>query len=310
MAGKTLFGHLPDTIPFERESANRYVPWVAAFIMYIALLSTFMAILLFAILDYWNPDATHKLTLEIPFSQKSSYFKGRQDSFTEEKIAKIINVLSESKGVVQVSLLSEKEMHKLLEPWFGKDFDAYDVPLPILMDVKVDGAKSGFQTEAVLSRIRKIAPEAQFIDSRSWRAVVDRFSFKIQFFIAGLVVLILGVSTWTITFATRTNLLMQRDVIELLTLLGATDEYIAQRFQKGTMAMAIESLSKALVGIFLTGGIMWWIAHDIDQQVLAQIVWHLISWKIVFLVLTPVLIMFLMVFSARHSVLRTLEELF
>ncbi len=310
MTQRTFFNNLPSTIPFEREDTNRYVPWIIAFIMYIALLASFSALILLTALDYWHPGSTKTFTLAIPFKKTSNLNKITQEEYTENRINKVINIISETPKVVQVSLLSEVEMHRLLKPWFSKKFNAYDVMLPSFLSIKVNTKDKAFFSQKLLLSIRTIEPKATIIKILSWQSIIEKCALKLQLFIAGLLLLILLAAAWTITFTTRTNMLMQRDIIELLTLLGATDDFIATRYKRKALLIAFESLAKALIGLILTVGIVWWITYEVDQQLFGRIILHLLNWKIIFLILIPIIIIFLMMKSAKRCVFNTLEELF
>lgn len=301
---------LPDTIPFDENSTQKNISWIVAFILYLAFVATFSAIALYSGLEYLSPGRTQQLTLEVQPPEKPEGFAGSQEDFTEQFLAQVVDVVSEHPGVVSYAMLSESEMERLLSPWFGHDFNVYDLSLPVMMDIKVDLKNPKFDDQKLLTDIHRLDPSALFVEPISWLAVLENMAFRAEFLLGGLVLLILGVAAAIVTFTTRTNLLMQKDVIELLTLLGATDRFIAQRFERTTMMVALEALAKAMVGLLLTGAAMWWVLMDLNDQQIWVVLWHLFTWKIIFLFLVPAAIIWLMVYSARRCVFKNLEKLF
>jgi|GEM_PF-1898529 len=310
MSDSTLFNRLPPTIPFEQEATSPYASWILAFILYISLLASFCALVLFAFIDYENPGATKTLTISVPFKKASRLQGQSQEAYTEKRIANVIDIISETPKVVQVSLLSELEMQRLLTPWFGKKINAYDIALPTLINIQVNTTRGTFNEQELLKKLRTIEPKTKFLKQMSWQSIVEQSSIKIQFFISGLLVLILLAASGTISFITRTNMLMQKSIIELLTLLGATDSFIANRYKKKTLQIALESLSKALIGLMITVGFIWWATYEFDHHLLGRVLWHLLSWKIIFFILTPLITIFIMLASTKRCVIKTLEELF
>lgn len=309
-SNSTLFNRLPPTIPFEQEVTSSCASWILAFILYISLLATFATLIILAAIDYEQPGSTKTLTLVVPFKKASNLRMESQETYTEKRLATIINAVSETPKVIEVSLLSEQEMQRLLTPWFGKKVNAYAINIPTLINIRVNIAKEPFDTKSLLERLHSTAPKAAFLKKLSWEALIEQSSLKIQLFISGLLILILLAASSTISFITRTNMLMQKDIIELLTLLGATDIFIANRYKKRTLLIAFESLSKAIIGLMITIGFIWWSTYEFDHHLMGRVLWHLLSWKIIFLVLTPVITITIMLASTRRCVIKTLEELF
>jgi cell division transport system permease protein len=120
-----------------------------------------------------------------------------------------------------------------------------------------------------------------------------------------VIVLILLVALATTVFATRTSLLVHRQVIEVLSLIGATPAYIAKQFQmnalkQGFIASTIGSVLGFLtfigIGTFLEKGELPFVMDSI-----------LFSQALCVFICAPFLTALLMMISVRFSVMRALR---
>jgi cell division transport system permease protein len=133
----------------------------------------------------------------------------------------------------------QKEMASLFHTLLGEEIDIDIFSLPVVIDVSLNNEEK-INIEELETALKKISPHIHVIDHRSWQTQVVNLihtSIFIAFFIT---LLTLFAALITAIFATKTSLLIHHQVIELLSLIGATNSYIAKQFQ-------IHALKQALI---------------------------------------------------------------
>jgi cell division transport system permease protein len=132
-------------------------------------------------------------------------------------------------GVTEAAALEKEKAEALLKPWLGEAV-LEDLPVPHLVTVELDPLKPA--TAADLDRALKGAGvDASVDDHGQWLDEVERAAGRIRWAVIGLFVLMAAAAAAVIAFATRTGMAARRDVVEVLHLSGAKDDYIAGLFQ-------------------------------------------------------------------------------
>jgi cell division transport system permease protein len=165
-------------------------------------------------------------------------------------VDRVLGTLRTTPGVSSAQPIESDEIRRLLRPWLGDDVAVGALPLPVLIDVTIDPARSPAPS-AVTERITPIVHGARVDDHGSWTRDLARLAGAGEAVGLALFAVIAAIMALTIAAAARTRLAINRPEIELLHTLGATDSYIARQFQAGAFRSAIVG---ALVGTILAGG--------------------------------------------------------
>lgn len=165
--------------------------------------------------------------------------------------ARAAETLAGVEGVEEAAALDRKAAEDLLRPWLG-DAALPDLPLPFLVTVRLDPeAPAGALT---LSRaLAEAGLDASVDDHSLWRGEVER-SARLIALLAGAAFLAIALAAGAaIAYATRAGLAAGREVIETLSLNGATDARIAGLFMRrfGLMALAAGAIGAALAGVLV-----------------------------------------------------------
>lgn len=144
--------------------------------------------------------------------------------------ARAAETLAGVDGVEEAQAMDRAEAETLLRPWMG-DTVLGDLPIPFLVTVRLDpSAPAG-----ALSLSRALAEagiDATVDDHSLWRGEVERSAGLISLLaLAGFLSTAFAAAA-AITYATRAGLEARRDVIQTLSLSGATDAAIAWLFQR------------------------------------------------------------------------------
>jgi cell division transport system permease protein len=238
-------------LPLDRDAAARFLPWILGFMIYLAALAVGAAMVVDRVAERWQSGLTGNLTVEIPFDADLGV--------TERGIIldRIINLLSATPGVAGTTLLDDREIAQLLEPWLGATASELDIPLPALIAVTLrpDARLDLAQLQGDLASIQ---PGTSLDDHSAWIDDALAFLRSLKFLAALLTGLILSATALTIVFVTRTGLSIHRSVIEIVHLIGAPDAYIAQQFQAQALR---HSLAGGILGTLLAAATLYGIDH-------------------------------------------------
>jgi cell division transport system permease protein len=146
------------------------------------------------------------------------------------QIAAVERVLQTTPGIADFRVLSRDEQAALLEPWLGAGIPIESLPGPALIEVVED--EDGFSAEGLRLRLRAEAPGAVLDDHTRWRQPLVEAARGLR--VLGLLSLLLiaGATGAMITLAAQAALAANRQVIQVLRLVGARDTYIAGAFMR------------------------------------------------------------------------------
>jgi cell division transport system permease protein len=146
------------------------------------------------------------------------------------QIAAVERVLQTTPGIADSRVLSRDEQAALLEPWLGAGIPIESLPVPALIEVVED--EDGFSAEGLRLRLRAEAPGAVLDDHTRWRQPLVEAARGLR--VLGLLSLLLiaGATGAMITLAAQAALAANRQVIQVLRLVGARDTYIAGAFMR------------------------------------------------------------------------------
>jgi cell division transport system permease protein len=174
----------------------------------------------------------------------------------------VLDVLAHAPGIEKARALSNAEVRHLLEPWLGQGVTIEELPVPQLIDVKLDRSAPPDLT-LLGKRVAQAAPGAVLDDHRRWNERLVGFTDRLTelgFAVLGLV----AVATVAIViFATRAGLAANHETVEVLHLVGAHDGFIARQFQRyflrlalraGAIGAVLAALTLAAAGFAMTGG--------------------------------------------------------
>lgn len=287
-------------LPLERDSSSRFMPWIIAFMVFLAVLSLTSAMVLNSAVSRWTAGLTGTLTVQIIASEEDA---GADLGALSEKAAK---VLQATPGVEGIRILSEREVSALLEPWLGTGETFKDLPLPRLIDVTIDESVE-IDQEALAARLTEVAPGATVDDHRKWLADLITLVRSVELFSAGIVLLTALIAIVTVIFAARTGLAVHHHVIELLHIIGARDSYIARQFQYHALTLGLRGgllgLGLALVALYGLSQV----AGQVQSRVVPELSLSAGQWVV--LAGLPLVTAVIAMLTARITVLRTLARL-
>lgn len=146
----------------------------------------------------------------------------------EAQTAAVLEVLRTTPGIAAARALSDDEQRALLTPWFGPDLPVDALPLPRL--VEVTETPEGYDGEGLRQRLRAEAPGAVLDDHTRWRRPLAVAAARLNLLGALSIALIGAAMAAMITLAANAALAANAQVIRVLRVVGAQDDYIAAAF--------------------------------------------------------------------------------
>lgn len=146
-----------------------------------------------------------------------------------EAIRRSLEIARATPGVASAIPYTDTDLKRLLEPWLGKNIALEELPTPRLIVVRTEpGATPDF--DALASRIQRDIPGASLDDHRAWLDQLRVTGDALSGFGLTVLGLVLLATTLSVLFATRSAVAGNRDVVEVLHVVGARDGYIARAF--------------------------------------------------------------------------------
>lgn len=216
--------------------------------------------------------------------------------------------LNSTPGVDAAIVVSQQEVERLIEPWLGgMAIDGQDIPVPAIVDVRLRGEVTGEKLGALRRSVREVAPAARIDAQSTWLKPVFGAIDSTRLLALALVGLLAAALAAVVLLAVRNALGTNRDTIEIVHLLGGTDQQIARLFQRsvgfdaaggGAIGLALGLVAVLLLGQQFAG---------LDAGLISGGALGWLDWLL--LALVPVGGVGLAMLTARWTVLRALRRM-
>lgn len=284
-------------LPLERDALARFLPWLIAFMVYLAALALAGVLVLNAMVERWDRGIGGTLTVQMMPAKAGNDAK---------RIDTALALLRGTEGVLRAQPVDEARVLALLEPWLGGGGTTEDLPLPLLIDVELKPGAS-VDLEALATRLGKAVPGATVDDHRVW---LDRLVSLIHMVeaLAGIILLLIALAcVGTVVFTTRTGLAIHHEAIEVLHLIGAKDAYVADQFAGRALSLGLRG---GILGLVLAVPTLVGIGHlarEVEAGVLPDFNLTLLHWAA--LAVLPAAAAVIAMVTARFTVMRTLARM-
>lgn len=281
----------------EAGAAGMPLTAVIAVISALATLSLAAFILIATAANEWTTELASAMTVQV---------KGANPTEIEARTVVAQEILENTDGITQITVLPAIEAAKLLEPWLGKDnINAY-LNIPALIEIQIDPALK--PEIEVLERTLNDASDGITLDDHgSWNSKLNDAANSGQLLAFGIFALIMLAACAIAIFAARAGLSANEKIVSLLHLVGATDHFIAREVQRRFFIIGLRgSLIGLILAIFALGlTALATRTHGAEAFMLPGL--SLGPRFIGFLLIVPIAICLVTSLTARQTVLRTLR---
>lgn len=287
-------------LSFDRDASVRLIPFIVALMVYLAILALAGSLVLQRGMRHWGEGLTGTLTVQVPQPDQPNA------ALQSTRVEKILQVLKTLPDVEQARVIPENEIVELLQPWLGSGGLVRDLPLPTLIDVKLKTGRLADPDQARRLLVAAI-PGTLLDDHDEWRQKLGRLAQAVALIGFTILGLIAAASVLIVVFSTRAGLLVHKDSIEILHMIGAHDRYIARQFQTRALRLGSYGAGAGALLSLLTLSIMGYLGSGIEDQLLPRFHLILVDWAMI--VAMPLLAILITTVTARLTVLRVLRQM-
>ena len=225
------------------------IPWVIAILIALMVIAAAGGLALRNLAENARADLSDAVTVQI--------VDANQETRTAKAEAAAA-ALADHPLVTSVRVVPEAELAALLEPWLGESAASEDVPIPALIDVELTrraAPEEIAQLQSALSGALEPLGGSARIDAQSeWlRPVYDALA-ALQYLALVLIALVGFATAAAVWLAARSAFANHRDTVEIIHLLGGTDQQVTRIFQRSVVR---DAAFGALVGLALGVGAVW-----------------------------------------------------
>ncbi len=177
----------------------------------------------------WSADVGRELTIQI---------RPLDGEVIESNLRLAVSLSQAVPGVASARVLTVEESEALLEPWLGPGLDLSDLSVHRLVIVNLSDPNSAdiARLESEISAI----PGATLETHAAWRVQLNTMAGTIV--VSGILVLglILVATALAIVFATRGTMSTNRDIVDVLHFIGASNRFISGEFQERFLLLGLK----------------------------------------------------------------------
>ncbi len=270
---------------------------------YLACLAIGALVLINRAVDGWTRGLSREVTVQVRQIQKLDM---------EAELQKAITLLQATSGVILAEVLPREAGLKLLEPWLGNT-NLEELPIPRLIRVTID---ENHQPDFVMldKNLKNTIQGASLDTHRRWEVELTRMAHTLSLLSYVILALICASAIAMVIFAAGSVLDANREVVDVLHLVGAKDGYIARQIDRRFM---ISGLTAGMIGIalslftFLGLGL----SGNVENNSVAAASYSLLFaptgagyWSYIALLVVPIVATGIALLSARLTLMRMLKS--
>lgn len=248
----------PD-IPFHQDNARRFLPWIVAFLVYVAAIFLHLALSFNVSMAALENDTGGTVLVQIP---------GRTPD-RDGAIQRITVAARAFPGVKEVEQIPEARLRELLSPWLGQGQTAGSLPLPIVIEIKVSGEAGALRTH-LKGMLAKTLPDVTVTGGDQWAQKLGGLTTALKAFSWFLLGLTCLATIAVIACLTQASLRIHKDTLDVLHDIGATVEYITRQFQQHMLRLAARGCVIGLLAATVTLVLLGFGFSSIDSPLLPR----------------------------------------
>ena len=236
-------------LPLEHTPAGRFLPWIVAGLIYLAVLALAAAAVADGAVRLLEL-RPRILTVALPPAEGGAY----EDPAASPDVAAALAVLRPTPGVTGARPVPVAELEQLVEPWLAGEprrGDDLPLPLPRLIDVTFDRAAE-IDLAALEERLRAAVAGASIDPEALTLGRAEELARYVRVLALGSGILVVVGVLVVVGMVTRMSLGLHRDTVELLRMMGAPDAYVARQFERHALLTGLQGGLLGFVAAILT----------------------------------------------------------
>ncbi|HJU33452.1 MAG TPA: ABC transporter permease [Hyphomicrobiaceae bacterium] len=179
----------------------------------------------------WLRDIASEVTVQV---------EARDKTDVDKTVADVAGYLTRQVGIAAARPLSMADAARLLEPWLGTGEALQALPVPRLIAIELD-RQTPPDLDNLRARLNEQFKGVTLDDHRRWQAQIRTITRS--FALGGLAILLLvgAATTAIIVSATKSAMASNREIVEVLHFVGATDRFIAREFERHFLRLGVRA---------------------------------------------------------------------
>jgi len=279
----------------------KFTPWIISLMVYLATLSFLIASALTQFLSSWDTSQSIKLTIEVPPVLGETKASAKKDP----RLQQIIYILGKTPEIAKFEMLKEEDTLAWITPLVGETEHLKHLPLSTLLEVELKSHNPAM-VMALTKQLQGIQKDILVEDHLTWKKDTMQVAYALKVVILLIILMILMASIFTVIFTSKTSLIIHKNTLDILRILGAKNTYIARQFQSHALRLGLKG---GFVGALFTFSTLMTLSHFVEKlhfPSLFQLLPTLDIYAIIFLV--PIAMTLFMIVSTRMTVLRMLRS--
>ncbi|QZD90966.1 cell division protein [Qipengyuania aurantiaca] len=273
------------------------MPWVIAIMVALTVVAASGALALSNMVSTARGDVAGRATVQVIEPDPAS---------RAAQVRRIETVLAQDPAVAGFRVIPEADIAELLEPWLGTDEEMEAVPLPALIDLELRGRSDRQVYERLEAALKEVAPQARIDAQSEWLAPVLSALSALKWMALALIAMLGFVAAAAVWLAARNALGGNRDTIEIVHLLGGSDDQIARIFQRSIL---LDAIAGGTLGLVAGGAAVLLLGRQFSALQSGMVAGGSLSaldWMAIALV--PLFAIAIAVYTARMTVLSSLRK--
>ncbi len=300
---KNITSSRKQEVPLQDDNSNIFLQVMVCIAVFLSGVALSGVLSVNAMLNSWNESILGALTVQIMPVVESNKDAGLAETLRQQ--SKAVDFLKKWPGIISAEPLSDKGLKRLIQPWLGDGIEVSDLPVPRLIDVKIQ-KDIPIDFANLSSSLAKVAPLASIDNHKIWLDKLVKFADSLRLLAFVVLLLVIIVTSGAIFYCTQTSLGLHRYVIEILHLMGAKDTYVAQQYARKTAFLGfiggIYGLILTVPTIFIISGF----AKQIEGGIISETSLSMSDWAIISSL--PVFSAFMAMTTAYYTVKHTLTK--
>lgn len=207
-----------DELGLRSAFAQRSLPFLVAAMAFLGALAIAGLLGAEALARHWEGGGLATLTLEVPGPDLRVNGERRDE--------RLVGFLRASPDVASFRTLAGADLERLLAPWIGNAAGRLDLPLPLVVEVRLRDENAA---EGLIARLHALDPAVTVSENARFLRPLVLLARSLEACAALALGVIGGLAVLVVVVATRAVLAARRDSLEIIHGLGASDAYIARR---------------------------------------------------------------------------------
>ncbi len=222
---------LKTDIAFKTDLNKGFLPFITAFMVFVACITFATALIGNTLASDWNRHMNNNLTIQVLPDMKAK----NPSQEIEERINNITKILKQTPGIKSYYAMTKGETVNLLKPWIG---DKINITLPRIISVQLSDIIP-LNTKNLSKEIKNYSSLIKLETYENWMHEFRNTISAVQTLLGVIILLILLTTATTISYATKSGLNINKKVINIMHMVGATNKYVSTQFSRQMMLLAI-----------------------------------------------------------------------